>query len=435
MQHLTFKEEIPMKKLIALLLCLVMVVPFFAIAEQTEITLWTYPIGHWGNEETVNGFIAAFNEKHPEIKVTVQYLDYKSGDDSVTSAIEAKTTPDIIMEGPERLVTNWGAAGKMLDISDLWTEEALKDISATSEKIVAACKSADGKFYEYPLCMTAHTMTINYKAFKDADALKFINEQTKTWTTENFENACRALKAKGYTPGVVYCGGQGGDQGTRALAMNLYSASFTNPEHTAYTMNSENGLKGLQKLQDMVKEGILNADPAIVAGDEIALFCNGTVAMSFCWNASAAVNNKQNLAENVESFPMAFPSDDEKPELCGGIWGFGLFDNGDAKRAEAAKEFVRFVCDDAEQAKKSVYASGFFPAKSSLGDVYAGTEKADNSAFAVFMPFLGDYYNVTSGWTVQRAEWWNLLQRIFAGGDVKTETELYVKNSNDSIKK
>ena len=41
----------------------------------------------------------------------------RSGDDQVTSAIEAGTTPDIIMEGPERLVTNWGAAGKMLDLS------------------------------------------------------------------------------------------------------------------------------------------------------------------------------------------------------------------------------------------------------------------------------------------------------------------------------
>ena len=43
------------------------------------------------------------------------------------------------MEGPDRLVTNWGAAGKMLDSSDLWTEEALADIGATSQAVVAAC--------------------------------------------------------------------------------------------------------------------------------------------------------------------------------------------------------------------------------------------------------------------------------------------------------
>ena len=85
-----------MKKLFALLLCLVMIIPALALAE-TEITLWTYPIGNWTNAETVDGIIASFNEQHPDIKVKVQYLDYQSGDDQVTTAIEAGTTPDIIM--------------------------------------------------------------------------------------------------------------------------------------------------------------------------------------------------------------------------------------------------------------------------------------------------------------------------------------------------
>ena len=425
-----------MKKLFALLLCLVMIVPAFAMADDTvEITLWTYPIGAWADAATVDGIIANFNAQYPNIKVTVQYLDYTSGDDQVTTAIEAKTTPDIIMEGPERLVTTWGAAGKMLDISDLWTDEAMADIMATSPAVVAACKSADGKFYEYPLCMTTHCMTIDYNAFEQAGALQYIDEETHTWTTEGFINATRALAAAGYMPGIVYCGGQGGDQGTRALAMNLYSAQFTNPEHTAYTMDSEAGVKGLQLLVDLVAEGSLIADPAIVAADEIAYFCNGTVAMSFCWNASAALSNKASLADGIRSFPMAFPSDDGVPELCGGIWGFGLFDNGDPVKADAAKKFVQFVCDDAVQGPQSVYATGFFPVRSSFGDVYAGTEKAENADFAIFMPYLGDYYNVTAGWATQRTEWWNMLQRIFAGGDVATEVGVYVTNSNASITK
>ena len=424
-----------MKKLFALLLCLMMVLPMASLAEeQVNITLWTYPIGNWTDEATVNEIIANFNAVHPNISVSVQYLDYTSGDDQVTTAIEAGTTPDIIMEGPERLVTTWGAAGKMLDISDLWTEEALADISATSEAVVAACKSADGAYYEYPLCMTTHCMIIDRAAFEAADALQYIDEETHTWTTEGFENALRALVAAGNPiTGIVYCGGQGGDQGTRALVNNLYSGQFTNAEHTAYTADSEENIKGLQKLVDLVNEGLLTADPSIVAADEIALFCNGTAKMSFCWNASAAVSNKASMAEGIDPFPMAFPSDDGIPELCGGIWGFGLFDNGDEARANAAKEFIRFVCDDAVQGPQSVYATGFFPVRSSFGDIYAGTEKAENADYAIFMPYLGDYYNVTGNWAAQRTEWWNMLQRIFAGGDVATEAGVYVTNSNAGI--
>lgn len=421
-----------MKKLVALLLAAMMVLSLgsFAMAEEkTEITLWTYPIGGWGKEETVNEIIAAFNEKYPNITVKVEFLNYQDGDVQVTGAIEAGTTPDIIMEGPERLVSNWGAAGKMLDLSDLWTEEALADISAVSEAVVAACKSPEGVYYEYPLCMTTHTMAINYDVFEAAGALQYLDLENRTWTTENFEKALQALKDHGVEhTAIVYCGGQGGDQGTRALAMNLYSAQFTNPEHTAYTMNSEAGVKGLQKLVDLVNAGLLTADPGIVAGDELQLFANGTANMTLAWNASNASTYASQVS--FKPYAMAFPTDDGKPELAGGIWGFGIFDNKDEKKVAAAKEFIKFVSDDPVQGPKSVYATGFFPVRASFGDIYTGTEKESFKEFSVFMPFLGDYYNVTPNWPVQRTEWWNLLQRIFAGGDVAAEVETYINNSN-----
>ena len=418
-----------MKKLFALLLCLALMIPVLAMAE-TEITLWTYPIGSWSQSEVVDEIVANFNAVHPEIKVNVQYLDYQSGDDQVTTAIEAGTTPDIIFEGPERLVANWGAAGKMLDISDLWTEETTADIAAAGPTLKGTCTGADGNLYLYPLCMTAHCMTINYEYFKAADALQFINEETRTWTTEGFIEACKKLAEAGYLPGIVYCGGQGGDQGTRALVYNLYNAKFANDEHTEYTIGSEEGIKGLTLLQDMVNEGILTADPAIVAADEIALFCNGTVAMGFCWNASAAASNKATLADGVTVFPMTFPSEDGVPVLDGGVWGFGLFDNGNDEKVAAAKEFIKFVCDDPVQGPKSAFATGYFPTKGSFGDIYTGTEKAENAEYGMFSPYLGDIYQITPGWAAQRTEWWNLLQRIFAGGDVATEVGVYTTNAN-----
>lgn len=400
--------------------------------EAADITLWTYPVGKFQDAATVEGFIKSFNEKNPDINVSVEYLDYTSGDDQVTAAIEAGTTPDIILEGPERLVSNWGAKGKMVDLADLWDDEALEDISKTSEAVVAACKSADGAYYEYPLCMTTHTMAINYEMFEEADALQYINED-RTWTTENFEKALKALKDNGVdTTGVVYCGGQGGDQGTRALAMNLYSGQFTNPEHTEWTMNDEAGIKGLTQLKDWVDDGLLSVDAGIVASDELQLFANGTTAMSFCWNAA----NQMNYAEQVAFTPyaVAFPSDDATPELAGGIWGFGIFDNGDENKIAAAKSFIEFLCDDEVQGPLSVTSTGFFPVRSSFGNPYEGTEDEERMAtFASFQQWLGDYYNVTLGWAEQRTAWWNMLQQILVSGtDVQTAADDYVATCNEA---
>lgn len=111
--------------------------------EVTDITLWTYPIGNWGDSATVDGLIASFNAVHPEIRVTVEYLDYTNGDDQVNTAIEGKQAPDIVLEGPERLVANWGAKGLMVDLGDLWTDEAK---AAIYDSVENACQSNEGVF-------------------------------------------------------------------------------------------------------------------------------------------------------------------------------------------------------------------------------------------------------------------------------------------------
>ena len=122
-----------------------------------SIKLWTYPIGGWGKDETVQELISSFNAKYPDIKVTVEYLDYTNGDDQVNTAIEGGSAPDLIMEGPERLVANWGKKGVMAPLHDLWTDDAKKDIYASVE---SACKNEAGDYYEYPLCMILLWLTL-----------------------------------------------------------------------------------------------------------------------------------------------------------------------------------------------------------------------------------------------------------------------------------
>ena len=135
-----------------------------AAGGNVSISLWTYPIGSWGGTESkLDDIIAAFNAVHPEITVTYETLDYQNGDNLVTSAITAKETPDLIMEGPERLVSNWGANNLMVDLSDLWADTE-EDIAAVSASVVSACQ-LDGAYYEYPLCMTTHCPAINYEGF------------------------------------------------------------------------------------------------------------------------------------------------------------------------------------------------------------------------------------------------------------------------------
>ncbi len=401
-------------------------------AAATEITLWTYPIGGWGQEDVVNGLIADF-EAETGIKVKVEYLSYTDGDDKVNTAITGKTTPDLIMEGPERLVANWGANGYLVDLSDLLDETDKAELNAAA---LAACTTADGKVYEYPLVMTAHCMAVNVDAFKAAGADQYLDLESHTWTTDDFVNAVNALYAYyGDTVGAVFCGGQGGDQGTRALINNLYGGTYTNADHSAYTWDDPNNVKALELLYNL--DGIA-FDASLAGGDEIAKFYQGVLKMAFCWNIAqqldpngAGTGAEKTIAGEEIAF-MSFPSQTGESLLQGGIWGFGIFDNGDSAKIDAAKQFIKYMCDSAHTAD-AVKAAKYFAVRNTADGADLSNIWADNAIMAeynVLMPYLGDYYQVTKGWAAQRTEWWNMLQDIGEGNDIATEIAEHLAVAN-----
>lgn len=405
-------------------------------SSATEISLWSFNIGGFTEASNWDSLIAAFNEANPDIKVTVTPINYQDGDQKLTNAITSGTGPDIIFEGPERIVGNYAREGLMVDLSDLW-ENGGSDIPEG----ISSVSQLDGTYYMYPLSVAAHCMAINYDVFEAAGALQYIDEETRTWTTDNFVKAMEAVRdaaAAGTvnvaTPGIIYCGAQGGDQGTRALVNNLYSDYYVNEDGTSYLANSENNVKALKLLQDMVNNGSMSANASFAAADELQAFANQTCAVSFCWNYS----NYTQYAEQTQftPFAMAFPSDDGKPELeMAGPYGFGVFNNKDEAKIEAAKKFVQFVCDDQTTGIEAVKTTGFFPVHADWGDVYAGDADAETRApFALMSDYLGRYYNLTGGWTEQRGYWWPMLAEIMTtGADVQTAADNFVQQANANI--
>ncbi len=400
-----------------------------------SITLWTYPIGKWGNEEEVLKMTSAFTEA-TGIEVKVEYLAYADGDDKVNSALSSGNAPDLIMEGPERLVANWGANGHMVDLSDLFDSTDMDEINAVNEGVMKACTHTSGAIYEYPLVMTAHCMAINKNAFEAAGALEYVDLEKHTWTTENFIKAVEALYAEyGDTVGAVYCKGQGGDQGTRALVNNMYGGTFTNAEHTAYTWDDPLNVEALEQLRGM--DGIA-FDASLEGGDEIAKFYQGVLKMAFCWNIAQQLDPNSAHGDPGKTVTgddivfMAFPSKDGTAKLQGGIWGFGIFDSKDAGRIAAAKEFIKFMCDS-EHTADAVKTANYFAVRTKAGGADLSNIWADNEIMAeynVLMPMLGDYYQVTTNWAQARTSWWNMLQKVGEGADVAESVAQYAKEAS-----
>ncbi len=134
---------------------------------------------------------------------------------------------------------------------------------------------------------------------------------------------------------------------------------------------------------------------------------------------------------------MNFPTESGEPaELCGGRWGFGSFDKGDAAKIDAAKKFIKFMCDSAHTLD-AVKASTFFPARTAAegADLSKVSDNAMlNEYAAVMVPNMGDYYNVIKGWAAQRTEWWTMLQEIGQGADINATIATRMANANAAAK-
>ena len=427
-----------MKKFLALTLTLVMVLSLAACggkkeetpapddsgnetAAQTEIVWWAFPtfgVDSGYEQELADAFMAA----NPDVKITVETIDFQSGPDALTSAITAGTAPDILFDAPGRII-EYGNAGNLVALDDMIGE--LKGDLA-SESLLDTCVGADGSYYMYPISSSPFYMGLNKEMLEKADALQYVNlEGDRTWTTENFVKMCEALRDAGVcmTPGIVYCGAQGGDQGTRALVNNLYSGTIVGSDGKWNV--GENGVKALELLKTMYDNKSMDAGFSMAAADELQQFQQETCAMTFCWGTS---NAKSYASEDYTQISVPFPSDDGVPELEYLVNGFCVFDNGDDAKADAAKRFIAFICDDAEWGPKSVVQTGAFPVRASFGNLYEGNEEM--SLLASWSQYYGPYYNTRAGFAAMRPLWFNMLQQVFNGTPAQEAADAFNTNAN-----
>ncbi len=363
--------------------------------------------------------------------MNLETIDFTSGPEKITAAIEAGTVCDVLFDAPGRIIS-YAQNGKLVKLDDMFTDEFVKDVN--NEALLNSCKSDDGSYYMYPISTAAFCMAVSKQALEAADAMSCINmEGDRTWTTAQFEEMLKKLNAAGFNGATVYCSGQGGDQGIRAFVTNIYDSQVTNDEVTEYTLNDEGGIKALTKIKEWVDAGYMLNGSAYNGGEDVDQFVAGNTAFTTLWSPGLASQRAETLTQNeIEAIALPFPSDDGVPELEYLVNGFCVFDNGDAAKAEASKKFIDFMCNDEEWGPKDVVRTSVFPVRQSMGDLYPGDEEM--GFYASLTKYYSPYYNTIKGFAEMRTYWFPMLQAVL-NGDSTPEDAVndFVTKANQSI--
>ena len=401
-------------------------------SDVTEITWWAFPVFTQENADDGVGtyetsIIEAFEKANPDIKVKLETIDFTSGPEKITTAIEAGTAPDVLFDAPGRIIT-YGKSGKLAELDDLFTDDFIKDVN--NDNLIQASKAGDTA-YMYPISSAPFYMALNKAMLEDAGVLDLVKDG---WTTDDFEKVIKALKDKGYNPGSLFSNGQGGDQGTRAFLANLYSGSVTDAEVTKYTTDQPNFVKALEKAAGWIKDGYMMNGSQYNGGDDIQNFANGQTSYTILWAPSQNGIQAQLLeASKVEVVEVPFPSEDGKADLEYLVNGFAVFNNGDEAKVAAAKKFIQFICDDEEWGPKNVVRTGAFPVRTSYGKLY-DTKRMET--ISTWTEYYSPYYNTIDGFAEMRALWFPMLQAVSNGEESAADALAnFTKQANETIKK
>ncbi|MHC5268735.1 ABC transporter substrate-binding protein [Enterococcus sp. LJL98] len=401
-------------------------------AKQTEITWWAFPTFTQENANDGVGtyekkIVEAFEAANPDIKVKLETIDFTSGPEKITTAIEAGTAPDVLFDAPGRIIA-WGKAGKLVELNDLFTDEFIADVG--NDEIINASKAGDTA-YMYPISSAPFYMALNREMVKDAGVEDLVKEG---WTTADFEKALKALKEKGYNPGSFFSNGQGGDQGPRAFFANLNSNPITDEKVTKYTTDTPEAIQSMEQIHGWIEEGLVMNGSQYDGSADIQNFANGQTSFTILW-APAQPQTQAQLLESskVDYLEIPFPSEDGVPELEYLVNGFAIFDKQDEAKAEASKKLVTFIADDAEWGPKNVVRTGAFPVRQSFGNLY-NDERMD--MLASWTQYYSPYYNTIDGFAEMRTLWFPMVQAV-SNGDVAPADALadFTEKANATIEK
>ena len=335
-----------MKKLLALVLTLVMVLSCAVALAKTEVEVWYY----WENlkhQEILNGLIEEFNASQDKVEVKAAYVPFADFKKQLSIGATADVLPDVvIIDGPDH--ASYAAMGIFADVTGKF------DTSTFYEGPINSC-TLDGVLYGIPFGSNCLALYYNEDMLAAAGC-----EVPTTWA-ELKDVAAKCTKDNVY--GIGFCSLQN-EEGTFNFMPWVWSTGAT-----SFEMNTENTIRALNLVKDLSEAGSMPKEVINwTQGDVMNQFISGNLAMMV--NGPWQVPTMREQAPDLKWNVALIPADTQNASVLGGE-NFAVIVGGEE---EAAIEFLNFVTSP-EKVASYIDEFGYIAARS---DVSAGQFEGDD---------------------------------------------------------
>ena len=302
--------------------------------------------------------------------------------------------------------------GHIIPLDDIITDAIRADFS---EATWAQSRGSNGKTYLMPFYALQNICCYNKDLFRlcGLDAYIADEEVIQGWSLEEWDTILATLKEKlpeGSYPMMMYAKNNQGDTHTM-VQLRCQGSTFFD-ENGLFHLNTPEGIAGLQWLRDNYDKGYypLRCENLEIA-DVTELFMNGQLGI-YVWNSALDTS-----MEGLDLGYVNFPAAQAHGANSNWITGFMAFDNGNAKKIEVVKDFLKYIYETPEMLDLSTAGQ---PCSISVNERWAdrlplGKLLAANDQYAV------DFTANNPNWAGVRQAFWPHIQALLTGKETAAE--------------
>lgn len=311
--------------------------------------------------KAAEGFQAQYDQY--DVEFSISRYDYLDEQTQLADKYGTPEAADLFFAGSWN-VPLYAKKGWLVPLDDIVDQELRSDIDPSIWKQ----NSIDGKLYTMPFHQLQNTLMVNRKMMEAAGLGDYIPEPDAVahWSTEEFNLICRRLKEsltdENTFAFMMYASNNQGDSHIMTL-LRAYGCPLYD-ENGNFAVNTPEGIRALAWIKEMDGQGItpMGAENLELL-DNVNLFYNGQLAM--------CIGNLTNMwdARNrgLDVFAANFPSLSGEGYCTASSNGFCVFDNGDERKIQVSKDFLRYIYGNEELMK---YTLGTLPVNDSVIETY-----------------------------------------------------------------